>query len=292
MNSSPPVSLVRTIPLPDWMVGESWIHGVRTRYNPGDTYDLHDHSFHELFWIEEGTAVHVLASGREELPAGSLVYLQPGDAHGFATQGPAGFTLVNVTVRSSLVTALEQRWAGSVGAWPWHAPGRSRPRQLGRRAAVRLQEWADDLLHDGSQLSAETFLLDLLRMTIANRPLVLVGGLPEWLQRALGRLDDPLVLAGGVAAFVATTGHSVDQVNRAVRAHLGITTRDLVTERRLALAERRLRATNEPILAIAGDCGYASLSHFYRAFTVRYGSTPRSVRKAAQAASCPERVGP
>jgi AraC family cel operon transcriptional repressor len=274
------------------LVGESWIHAVRVRYAPGDTYDLHDHSFHELFWIEEGTAVHVLASGRQELPAGSLIYLQPGDAHGFATQGTVGFTLVNVTVRSSLVTTLEQRWAGSLGEWPWSGPERSRSRQLGSRVAVRLQEWADDLLHDGSQLSAETFLLDLLRMTSANRPLVLVGGLPAWLQRALGCLDDPLVLAGGVAAFVATTGHSVDQVNRAVRVHLGKTTRDLVTERRLALAERRLRATNEPILTIASDCGYASLSHFYRAFTGRYGSTPRSMRKAAQAAACPKRVRP
>lgn len=276
---------VRSIPLPEWLSGDGWIHAVRNRYEPGDTYDLHDHAFNEVFWIEEGTARHILPSGREDLPAGSLVCLRPGDAHGFASPAPGGFTLVNVTVRAELVATLEQRWGASLPEWPWAARERPWTRRLGGRATVRLQEWADELIRDGTRLTAEVFLLDLLRLTVGGGGSVVVGGMPDWLGRAMTRLDDPLVLAGGTAAFIATTGRSVDQVNRAVRTHFGMTTRDLVTERRLALADRRLRATDEAILAIAADCGYASLSHFYRAFTSRYGATPKAVRRLARTAS-------
>lgn len=273
---------VRRIEIPEWLQGDGWIHAMRIRYAAGDSYDLHDHDFAEAFWIESGCAVHVLPDGRRELPAGSLVCVRPRDAHGFATPPGGGFTMINVTVRSGLPAEVGARLGGSAGSWPWRDGGEPWTGRLDGRQAARFQEWAEDLALDGTRIAAEAFLLDLLRLTVGGGRQVVVGHMPEWLRASLVRLDDPLVLAGGLPAFVAATGRSTGQVNRAVRVHLGTTTTRLVNDRRLGWAERRLRATDDPIVAIADACGFASLSHFYRSFAARFGATPKAVRRRAR----------
>lgn len=274
---------VRLIEAPERLQGTGWINAVRIRYAAGDSYDLHVHDFAEVFWIESGTAIHVLSDGQRELPPGSLVCIRPHDAHGFATLPGSGFTMINFTIRSELIAAVAARAGETVQTWPWREHGESWASNLGGRKAIRLQEWADDLILDGSRIAAEAFLFDLLRLTVGGGDQALVGHLPEWLRVSLVSLDDPAILAGGMSAFVATTGRSVGQVNRAVRLYLGMTTTQLVNDRRLLWAERRLRATNDPIVLIADECGFASLSHFYRAFTARFAVTPKVLRLRAHA---------
>jgi AraC-like DNA-binding protein len=49
---------------------------------------------------------------------------------------------------------------------------------------------------------------------------------------------------------------------------------------RLARVMQRLSETEEPILAIAFDCGFGSSSQFYDLFRHWIGLTPRQFRKA------------
>lgn len=51
-----------------------------------------------------------------------------------------------------------------------------------------------------------------------------------------------------------------------------------LNEYRLAEAARRLRSSDEKILAIAQDVGFESLSNFNHQFKTRYGMTPREYR--------------
>jgi AraC family cel operon transcriptional repressor len=276
----------RRIPVPaNLATGEAWALPIRLRYAPGDAYDLHCHDFPELFWLEEGEAVHRINGEEQELSTGDLLVLRPDDTHALATRNQAseaGFTLVNIPLRPELVADLAQRHRAHVRVWPWDLdlpPFRARlsPGQL-----TRLREWADELGADSSRLAVEAFLLDLLRMLCAPVRHRHKAALPPWLDDALRVFAEEGRLGGGCAAFIALTGRSADHVNRTVRQLLGCTSTELVNDLRLTRAGRLLRMGEMPILDIALDCGFASLAHFYRAFARKYRTTPKRYRRDHQ----------
>ena len=270
---------MRTIPVPAGLGGDSWIQVVRVRYHPGDSYDLHDHAFAEIFWIESGIAVQRVNGCEQRLPAGTVVVMRPHDRHEFLPG--AGFVMVNVTIRTELVTAVGEHLFGSVRIWPWGQDPMPWTARLAPATLERLQATSEDLAVDQSRLAAEGFLLDVLRVLQQAGPQV---GVPAWLGAALDQLRGSEALRAGPAAFAWLCGHTPAHINRTVRAAFGITATALVNRIRLEEAARRLRLSDDGIAEIALACGFASLAHFYRAFGVRYQATPRHFRLSHQAA--------
>jgi AraC-like DNA-binding protein len=65
---------------------------------------------------------------------------------------------------------------------------------------------------------------------------------------------------------------------RWIRAVTGRTFSDILNDHRVARATILLRNTDRPVSAIALDCGYQSLSHFYREFGKRHRLNPSDFR--------------
>jgi AraC family cel operon transcriptional repressor len=105
------------------------------------------------------------------------------------------------------------------------------------------------------------------------------AAIPSWLQTACQQIRDPEQLRQGVQAFFQMTGKSPEHVARVVRQTLHTTPRDMVTEARMAHAAVLLDMTPQAIIDIANDCGYESLSRFYRVFKGAYNMTPRQYRR-------------
>lgn len=269
---------MRTIPVPEGLSGRSWIQVVRLRYHPGDGYDLHDHAFAEAFWIEQGRAIHTVNGVRQELLPGMLTLLRPRDAHSFSA--PDGCVMVNVTFRAGVPADLRGRLGGDCQPWPWDDAPLPMQVRLGAAAMERLQASAEELADDQSRLAAEGFLLDALRLT---RRAMAPSDLPDWLALAVERYQLPAEMAQGPTALARLCGRSPAHVNRAVRAAFGCTATELANRLRLDTAARRLRMGDSQILDIATGCGFASLAHFYRAFTRRFATTPRAFRRGQQA---------
>lgn len=250
---------------------------MRVRYQPGDSYDLHDHAFGELFWIETGVAEQRINGIFQRIEPGTLTLLRPRDQHEFTTA--TGFTMVNVTLRGELLDDLRNRLGGEMSPWPWGDSPAPTQARLPPAAISRLQEGADALAGDQSRLAAEGFLLDVLRLLKSSRQ---AHDLPPWLERGLVRLQEPGALAAG--ALPELCGRTPAHVNRAVQAAFGTTATGLVNRLRLERAAHRLRLSDDGIAAIALDCGFASLAHFYRAFQAHFTQTPRAFRHGHQAA--------
>lgn len=271
--------MTRRISLPAGLTGHAWAQVVRVHYRAGDAYDAHDHEFAELFWIESGTAGHLVHGQRQALPAGTVVLMRPRDAHAFDTADGA-FVMVNVTFRREILDHLRRRYGACLDPWPWGDAAGPTIRRLRPADMERLQEWADALAGDQSLLTAEGFLLDLLRLL---RGAPAPGGAPPWLTHAIERLGEADHLAAGPAAFCRLCGRTPAHVNRVVREVFATTTTELVNGIRLAAAAHALRLSERSIAEIAGDCGFASLAHFYRSFSARFGATPRAFRHGHQA---------
>lgn len=274
----------------NFVPADRFYHVARHQRSPGHVTGEHTHDFAEVFWLENGAAIHLVNGQPKEIRAGDLVLIRPPDCHGFralrsAGPGPA-FALVNVAFRREHLAYLRKRYYPRAG-FPWQGdalPGRFR---VGARELRRLAELADGLaLGPQTMLRLEHFLLEILSMVEAAAPSASSDGaaigLPDWLRAALAQFGQPNHLAGGVKELARLAGRGPEHLNRVARRCMGLTTTDLVNRLRLDHAARELAMSARPILQIALESGFENLSYFYRLFVRRYGQTPRRFRQRSQ----------
>jgi AraC-like DNA-binding protein len=94
---------------------------------------------------------------------------------------------------------------------------------------------------------------------------------PAWLAAAVAACDSGDDLRSGLPALVRHAGRSTAHVNRCVQAAWGCTATELVGRLRMAMAERLLTGTDEPVAEIARRVGLANRSHFHRLFAAAHG---------------------
>lgn len=72
---------------------------------------------------------------------------------------------------------------------------------------------------------------------------------------------------------------------KAFRKYLHCSPMEYLQRRRIFAAAQRLSLTDDPITAIALDCGFSSSSYFSKQFKAQTGSTPKDYRAAVQSAT-------
>jgi AraC-like DNA-binding protein len=237
----------------------------------------HTHDFIELWWVEAGGGTHQVNGTAVAMQSGDLVLMRAADAH---CMGQGEFTVTNIFFPCRILAHIQARyfaaeadfWGGAAPVPPVHRLTAAHVQTL-RQEAERLAQMPKTLLQ------IERFLLNLLDLLAASELPALPPGLPAWLQSACRQIREPDFLRRGTPAFIALTGKSPEHVCRVVRQWLHTTPHQLVTEARMAYAARQLEMTSRPIIEIAYECGYDSLSRFYRVFTDTYGLPPRAYRR-------------
>jgi len=141
----------------------------------------------------------------------------------------------------------------------------------------------------GTRVLAEMLMKQCLigllrRQTEAARddyaPWVAAASHPE-LGRAIAAITDKPEADHSLQRLADIAGMSRTTFAEQFRKTFGRTPMDFVKEVRLRRAARFLAATNLPVKAIAYRVGYASRSHFSRAFKSMMGADPASYRSAA-----------
>lgn len=82
-----------------------------------------------------------------------------------------------------------------------------------------------------------------------------------------------------IEALAKQAGLSPSQFQRRVRRIAGLTPRQLLTKARIDRAAHQLRTTDEPLAAIARDCGFYDHAAFSRQFCGATGLTPGEYRR-------------
>ncbi len=241
---------------------------------------LHTHDdFAELTWIEYGGLLHVVEGTRRLLEAGDVVFIRPDDVHLFRPVPGRSFAQVSVSFPSETLRSLESRYFDPAD-WAWSNGGLPVTHRLDSVRLQRLTELTSVLVRGpAGRLQLERFLLEFL-CDLVGRPTD--NTLPPWLTEAVTRMaDDPIALAEGVTGLAQLAGRSREHVNRVIQAGTGQTATVLINQLRLNRAAALLRMTDRPIASVAADCGFPSLSHFYRLFNERFKATPRHYRTAS-----------
>lgn len=255
------------------------IRPSRWTLHAGQSLQVHDHDYVEVFWLEEGACQHLCNDQQEQLETGACVFIRPRDGHGFAHSGQQPVTWVNVSIRQDLHDTLRLRHHQELGWWPWDGGPQPHQGHLAQPQRATLAEAAERLpIVQQRRLDAEWFVLSLLR-AVAPRFRHGSDRLPGWLESAI-RLcaGDPASLQLGLPALVRACGRCPEHINRTVRHHFNITATELMNGLRLDHAARRLRLSSDDILSISLESGFDNLSYFYRLFRARFGTSPRRFR--------------
>jgi len=124
-------------------------------------------------------------------------------------------------------------------------------------------------------------LVALLRRHIADHGTVSLPGIfaKPWLGRVVSSVLDAPADAHSVASLATCAGRSRSVFAREFSESFELAPMAFVTEVRLSRASTLLQQTTRSIAEIAADVGFASRSHFSRAFRNAYGADPTTWRR-------------
>ena len=252
----------------------------------------HAHHHVELTWIERGSGLRLVGDDASPFETGDLVLLGPQVPHTWLTTGARQQPRPAATVvQFAPEWLVESPWPELRRAEPLLQAAQRGLHLRGRTARAVTQAMAQ--MRGGDDYARLAALVTIIGRLVAAPPRDRVpiaaactraldrGAAParradrviDWMQRHLAeelRVDDAAPLAHVTpAAF-----------SRWFRREVGKPFTQYLNDLRIGAACLALRQTDRPVATIATDCGFATMSHFNRQFSLRAGTTPRAYRRA------------
>ncbi|MEM7445855.1 MAG: AraC family transcriptional regulator [Pseudomonadota bacterium] len=270
---------VRTFHIGNYLRDGEHFHFARKHLEARPPRVLHTHDYPECFWLERGRVVHWVNGEKFPVEPGRLVFMRAEDTHGFQALGSEPCRIVNVMFHPESALHLVERYRSDLGAkFFWSASRLPESYALLETQQQTLDRLAHELQTGPQSLARiESFLLGVMTRVVDHSEDV-ADHAPPWLISACQASRDPEVFRQGAAGFVRVAGRAHEHVCRTARQYLGVSPSAYINRLRMEHAARLLSGSDDSITNIALDCGLENLSHFYRMFRDRFGTTPRAYR--------------
>lgn len=262
-------------------------HLARVKIYSRQDLSLHNHDFAEIFWVENGTGMHLINGQKVALQPGHLVMMRPDDRHSF-TSGTEGITIMNLAFSTDTLEHLRDRYFARSASYFWTSESLPFQTRLEMPLLGRISQRAEKVWRfRNTNLYLDSLLLYIFRIVEEQDPcrrqgVAGVEEAPAWLTRAVQQYLTLDQFKDGTRGFASVCERNIDHVNRMVRKCYHKTLTDLVSELRMNFAAKQLSITNVPIKTICSDCGFNNLGHFYKVFREVYHQTPAEYRKLNQ----------
>ncbi len=246
---------------------------------------LHDHDFYEMLYVLHGGAIHVEPQGETRLETGTLMFVRPPDRHTFYVKPGQRASFINIAFPSTewrSFCAIAQIDPNA----PWGVPSdgpltAGLPVEQAHACAAAFDAALNAYFDSPCPLHLTQFwsatLLPMVSRAEGASSLPLSA--PDWLRVACLAMREAENAAAGVTRFVELAGVSPAHLSRVVRDVLGLTPTEYVNDIRFRRAAMLLVTTDQDIIGIVLDCGFESVSYFYRQFRQRFGPSPREYRR-------------
>ena len=254
-------------------------HVARTTINSKDDLRLHRHGFAEVFWIKAGNGIHVINDQEVPVSKGTLCMIRPNDSHTFKLdKSNKSLVITNIAFNEDSLQSYKQRYFRNKENFFWSKAELPFSIQLGVDQLSELSAITDRLISLPRHiLELDYIMIYIFRLANANKGEQM--HIPHWLAYALENYNTPDDFKAGIQGFVSLTNRSVDHVNRVLKKHLKQTLTETVVNAKLQYTTQQLIMTNSSIKSICFDCGFDSVSYFYRLFKKYIGCTPVEYRR-------------
>lgn len=252
------------------------------RFTLHQVYPIHWHEFYEIHFIVDGEGVNLLNGTEYPIQRGSLFLMTPADFHELRPVGANGLTIYNVIFEEEF---LRDSARDLVLAGTDHLHGRCdgslfqtvlREFDDIREEAEKMSLGYENMVHSG----IERTLTRLCRLYYQDRACASGGravhakGVHKVLAHMHRHFRDALTLAD----MAKLAGLSPNYFSEVFHQVTGESFQTYLQQLRLRFAKSLISTSHLPVTEVCYASGFNTLSHFERAFRLRYGRSPRAFR--------------
>lgn len=250
-------------------------------------YTRHTHETFSIGLITSGESEYLNGTKRQHVRAGSVVLMNPGDAHACNPLGHEAWGYRMFYVDCAWLGKLQQELEGGGAAFrPYAATVSNDPALYAGLAALYdtcVHPHLDPLARHAAAVAFFTTLHSTLQDTL--RPAAaMTAHADDQLRRAADYIAAHCMRPLKLDEICAVAGLSPSHLIRSFKARYGMTPHAWLVNCRIQLCRKRLKE-GEPIADVALAAGFADQAHLQRAFKLHVAATPGQYRASLPAAT-------
>ncbi|MBI4979322.1 MAG: helix-turn-helix transcriptional regulator [Spirochaetes bacterium] len=269
---------------------------AHTYAHSGDYHSFHDHDFLEIVFVLSGRGWHKTLTRKRRIRTGDVYFIQRGAPHSYSIEreisivnmitnaefirgifAPAEYTeCVQNTFLAGLIER-EDRDVTTVSMPPAQA---LYVRRIVENIVMEMKRKAHGF-ETATRSAFGSFLIHVIRAAEGARHARITPrdvSRDEHIKKIMDYLSEHYALSPELNDIAATVSLNPSYLSRFFRQETGYTVFEYVNELRIQKACEHLRNSDKPILDIALDVGYNSISFFNRIFKRSVGMTPKHYR--------------
>lgn len=249
-----------------------------------EKFPLHDHDFYEIFLIAKGRIEHLINDKTEILEEGSLVFIRPKDCHFYQAVDNQDCLYINFKFQADLFDSLIEYF--SIKSFkeellssdmPMYVKLNSYEKEKLYKKFEKLNDVpAQDITLYKNQM--RNFLIYLVMNYFYGNSGNTSESLPEWMEQMCSEIKKEKRFLDGIEAMVELSGKSHEHLSRCFKKYLNTTPTEYINQIKLNYAANLLAHTDMKIIDISMECGFYSLSYFYKIFREKYGVSAAQYR--------------
>lgn len=261
-----------------------YVYGINDRYNP------HCHEFYEIVITISGTVVQETNGKILHLPEGSLVFIRPDDVHGYIYDTPESkeTTYINLAFTKETVEKMfdyfsDERTAKNLlfSDMPPIVLLNSieKNQVLEQISRLNIVNWQDK---KALKLQMRAILADIFVRFFFKLEEPDNSKIPLWLTELANEMKNKENFIAGTERMIKLSNKTREHLARCVKQHFGVTLSEFINDLRINYISNLLIHTNISIINTCYECGFQSLSNFYKIFKKKHGVSPAEFRKQHQ----------
>ena len=246
--------------------------------------DEHMHEYYEFFLIISGNALHTVNGIVQLLSSKTLCLIRPHDYHAYTAVKGDPFQMINVMITKKNMQSLFKYMdipdqLNSINTSD--IPPMVTLKQAEMDEFVKQLNAVSALSHtDPFFLMKSRLILSFVVYKIQfSTQLSQATKLPLWLNKTVTEMQRKENFVEGLPAMLRISGKTHEYLCRMFQKYFSCSPGAFITRQRLKHSEYLLLNTNFPIIDIALDCGFNSISHYNHMFKSIYQCAPTDFRK-------------
>lgn len=256
-------------------------------YGVNDIYNLHCHEFYEIVITISGTVVQETNGKVLKLPEGSLLFIRPDDVHGYIYDTEESNQTAYINLAFTVETAKklfdyfsDEQIVNKLlfsDMPPMVVLNEVEKKQVMEQISqLNIVNWQDK---KALKLKTRAILADIFVRFFYSITQTNDEKLPKWLSVLITDMKNPENFISGTEKMIELSGKTREHLARSVKKYLNLTLSEFVNDLRINYITNLLIHTNVNVIDMCYECGFQSLSNFYKIFKDKYGVSPTEFRK-------------
>lgn len=252
--------------------------------NKGDNV-YHNHDFFEIVCVTSGTIKHIVNDIEQNLITGDILFIRPEDKHLYLREQNNTCVHYDVLCQAKLFENVCKFINDDFLAYykqPLIPPKAHVSPEKMSEIKKKLVAYNKLNSPEQKQLTSKFILMNLLEFFTFSFKEESKKESNDWLDILLQELSVPKNFERTISDLLSNIPYNSNYICRAFKKRMGITITEYFNDQKLLYAASNLSFTNLPIINIALESGFDSISYFNKIFKQKFNCTPSTFRKNNQ----------